>query len=98
MSLQESFATGLKSEKKSSLSLGPQKVHRIMEWFGLEGTLKDLVQPPGHGQGHLSLGQVTESPVHLTLNTSKDGASTTSLGDLFQCLTTLIVKKFLPYI
>ncbi|KAK4828289.1 hypothetical protein QYF61_024954 [Mycteria americana] len=28
------------------------------------------------------------------LNTSRDGDSTTSLGSLFQCLTTLLVKKF----
>jgi len=28
------------------------------------------------------------------LNTSRDGDSTTSLGSLFQCLTTLPVKKF----
>ena len=29
------------------------------------------------------------------LNTSRDGDSTTSLGSLFQCLTTLLVKFFL---
>ena len=29
-------------------------------------------------------------------NTSRDGHSTTSLGSLFQCLTTLSVKKFFP--
>jgi len=28
------------------------------------------------------------------LNTSRDGDSTTSLGSLFQCLTTLSVQKF----
>jgi len=32
------------------------------------------------------------------LNTSRDGDSTTSLGSLFQCLTTLSVKKFFPNI
>ena len=31
----------------------------------------------------------------LALNASRDGASTTSLGNLFQCITTLWVKKFL---
>jgi len=30
----------------------------------------------------------------LTLNTCRDGAFTTSLGNLFQCLITLIVKNF----
>ena len=31
----------------------------------------------------------------LALNASRDGASTTSLGNLFQCVTTLWVKNFL---
>ncbi|KAK4833105.1 LOW QUALITY PROTEIN: hypothetical protein QYF61_027771 [Mycteria americana] len=34
------------------------------------------------------------APSNLTSNVSRDGASTTSLGNLFQCLTTLIVKNF----
>ncbi|KAK4807049.1 hypothetical protein QYF61_018390 [Mycteria americana] len=34
------------------------------------------------------------APSNLTLNVSRDGASNTSLGNLFQCFTTLIVKKF----
>ncbi|KAK4822069.1 hypothetical protein QYF61_009330 [Mycteria americana] len=37
------------------------------------------------------------APSNLTLNVSRDGASTTSLGNLSQCLTTLIVKFFLKY-
>ncbi|KAK4806793.1 hypothetical protein QYF61_005589 [Mycteria americana] len=39
-----------------------------------------------------------KAPSNLTLNTSNDGASTTSLDNLSPCLTTLIVKKFLPYV
>ena len=31
----------------------------------------------------------------LALNASRDGASTASLGNMFQCLTTLWVKNFL---
>jgi len=31
----------------------------------------------------------------LALNASRDGASTASLGNLFQCVTTLWVKNFL---
>ena len=31
----------------------------------------------------------------LALNASRDGASTTSLGNLFQCVTILCVKNFL---
>jgi len=32
--------------------------------------------------------------LHVFLNTSSDGDSTTSLGSLFQYLTTLSIKKF----
>ncbi|KAK4832076.1 hypothetical protein QYF61_020632 [Mycteria americana] len=35
-----------------------------------------------------------QAPSNLTLNVARDGASTTSLGNLFQCFTTLIVKNF----
>ncbi|KAK4829612.1 hypothetical protein QYF61_005739 [Mycteria americana] len=38
--------------------------------------------------------RLLKAPSNLALNTSKDGASTTSLGNLFQCLTTLIGKNF----
>ena len=39
-------------------------IHRIIEWFGLEGTLKIIwFQPPCHGQGHLPLDQVAQSPI-----------------------------------
>jgi len=35
-----------------------------MEHFGLEGTLNIIsFQPPCHGQGHLALDQVAQSPV-----------------------------------
>jgi len=58
------------------------------EWLGLEGTsmiIKPL--PPCCRQGHLSpyllLNQAAKAPSNLALNTSRDGASTTSLGSLF---------------
>ncbi|KAK4831239.1 LOW QUALITY PROTEIN: hypothetical protein QYF61_016471 [Mycteria americana] len=38
--------------------------------------------------------RLLRAPSNLTLNGSRDGASTTSLGNLLQCLTTLIVKNF----
>ena len=37
--------------------------------------------------------QVAQTCVQLALNISKDGDCTRSLGDLFQCLTTLTVKR-----
>jgi len=36
--------------------------HRIIEWFGLEVTLKMICfQPPCHEQGHLPLDQVAQT-------------------------------------
>ena len=64
-----------------------------MVWVGRD--LKDhLVQPPCHGQEHLSLDQASERFSNLTLNMSSDGAPATSLGNMFHCLTTLVIKKF----
>jgi len=38
--------------------------HRIIEWFGLEGTLKIIwFQPSCHEQGHLPLAQVAQSSI-----------------------------------
>lgn len=35
----------------------------IIQWFGLEGSLNIIwFQPPCHGQRHLSLDQVAQSP------------------------------------
>jgi len=41
--------------------------HRIIEWFGLEGTFEaHLVQPPCNNQGYLQLDQVGCSEPHPT--------------------------------
>ncbi|KAK4811013.1 LOW QUALITY PROTEIN: hypothetical protein QYF61_015717 [Mycteria americana] len=40
--------------------------------------------------------RLLKAPSNLTLNVSRDGASTTSLGNLFQCFTTLIFKTITP--
>ena len=67
--------------------------HRIAQ---VGKDLKDhRVQPrPNHStltQTIMSLSTTSEQ----FLNTSRDSDSTTSLGSLFQCLTTLSVEKFL---
>jgi len=44
-------------------------------------------------QLHLSVDRL-KALSNLTLSTSNHGVSTTSLGNLLQCLTTLIIKNF----
>ncbi|KAK4816953.1 hypothetical protein QYF61_025776, partial [Mycteria americana] len=40
--------------------------------------------------------RLLRAPSNLTLNVSRDGASATSLGNLFQCLTTLMAATWYP--
>ena len=65
-----------------------------MVWVGRD--LSDhLVATPLPGAGTPSTRPgYSKHPSNLALNTSSDGASTTSLGNLFQCLTTLPVQNF----
>ena len=57
----------------------------------LERTIyDDLVQFPYSDQGHLRLDQVAQNLIQP--HTERDRASTTTLGNLFHCLTTLAVK------
>ena len=72
---------------------------RIIEWLGLEGTSRVIkFQPPCHRQGCQSLDQVLDqiawAPPDLALNTSRNGTTTTSLGNLFQHPSTFSVKNF----
>lgn len=45
-------------------------------------------------KGHLPLTRLFHTPSKLVLNTFRDGASTFSLGNLLQCLTTHTGKNF----
>jgi len=38
--------------------------------------------------------RLLRAPSNLALNTAREGAATAPLGNLFQCLTTLMVKNF----
>uniref|UniRef100_A0A8C9L6Q9 Uncharacterized protein n=1 Tax=Pavo cristatus TaxID=9049 RepID=A0A8C9L6Q9_PAVCR len=68
----------------------------ITESLELEGPSKGhLIQLPCNEQGQdLEVHQVLRAPSSLTMSVSRDGASDTSLGNLFQCFTTLTVKSF----
>lgn len=79
---------------KASQTPSAQGIHRVTEsqngWKGLKDHLVPITL-----QGHLP----TPCSSNLALNTSRAGASTTSLDNLSQCLTILIEKNFflLPF-
>ena len=64
--------------------------HRIIGWKRPLRSSSSTVTPTPP----CLLNHVPKCPSRHFLNTSRDGDSTTSLGSLFQCLTTLPVKKF----
>jgi len=69
--------------------------HIIMEWFGLEGPLEAIEpSPPAVSRDIFTWIRVLRAPSNLAWNVLRDGASTTSLGNLGQGLTTLTVKNF----
>lgn len=69
------------------------QVSRIVrEQFGSEGLFKDqFFNQPVMGRDIFNQFKALSN---LTSNTYIDGASTTSLGNLFQCLNTFTVKNF----
>ena len=55
----------------------------IIEQFVFDGSVEGhLVQLPCSEQGYLQLHQLLRAPSNLTLGVSRDGAPTTSLGNL----------------
>ena len=57
--------------------------YRIMILLELEGTLNGhLVQLPCNEEGHYGYIRLLRAPSRLTLNVSRDRASTTCLGNL----------------
>ncbi len=65
----------------------------MIESFGLEETLRShLVQLPCSELGPPQLDPVLRACSSLSLNASKDGASTISLGNMCLCLTTVVMK------
>jgi len=61
----------------------------------MEGSFRGhLPNPPAVSRDIFSYGRLLRALSNLALNVSRDGASTTSLGNLSQCFSTLIVKNF----
>lgn len=70
--------------------------HKIINSFELEGTIKGhLIQLLSVNKDIYSWITLLKAQIRLTLNVTKDGASTTSLDNLYQFLTTFSVKNFL---
>uniref|UniRef100_A0A803VEK6 Developmentally regulated GTP binding protein 2 n=1 Tax=Ficedula albicollis TaxID=59894 RepID=A0A803VEK6_FICAL len=81
----------------SSIFSVPKKMlglHRIMEQFGLGGTLKLISFHPCHGRDTFHYPRLLQALSSLVLDTSRDGAATVSLGSLCQGLLALTGKHF----
>ena len=84
------------SHSPGVLAHGVQSYHRIIGWLGLKRTTMTIeFQPPAMCRVTNHQTRLPRATSSLALNASRDGASTTSLGNLFQCVTTLFVKNFL---
>jgi len=73
--------------------------HRIIEWFGLEGTLKIIwFQPPCYEQGHLPPAQVAQSSIQPGLEPCQGGGSHSFSGQTGPVFHHPHGKEFLPNI
>jgi len=62
--------------------------------FELRGPQRPSCPTPLQWTGTPTWDQVLRAPSSLILSVSRDGASTTNLGNLCQCLTTCIIKNY----
>jgi len=65
----------------------------FIEWLGFEGTFQTIsFQSSAIGRDANHHTRLLTAPSSLALNASREGTSTASLGNPFQCLTTLCAK------
>ena len=77
------------------LSCGALGSHRILEWLGLEGTLKIIkIQPPCHMQGCQPPDEAAQGPIQPDLEYLQRWGHPQPLCSLFHRLTILQVKNF----
>jgi len=68
-----------------------------LSWKGPYRLSSSCTPAAGKAATHqLKAGGLSRAPSNMTLNVSRDGALTASLGSLCQCLTILWVKNFFP--
>jgi len=66
-----------------------------MLWVGRDLSSSSSPAPLAMGRDSFHQTRLLTAPSNLALNIAGEGAATASLGNLCQCLTTLIVKNFL---
>jgi len=83
---------------ESKVNFYVRKITKIItEQLGQEGTSGEhLVQRSA--QSRVSQNRLLRAASSQVFSISKDGESATSLGNPFQCLTTLIVKEVFSYV
>lgn len=77
--------------KLANTKIWRQKDHRMTEWIGLEGTYNNCLILPST-QSRISYSRLPWTMSSWVLRISTDEASTTSLGNLLHCWTTISVK------
>ena len=81
------------------LDTHPSDIIESQNGLGWKGILRSCTtKPSAIGRDTFHYTRFLKAVFILALIASRKGASTTSLSNLFQCLTTLTVKKFLPSI
>jgi len=65
-----------------------------MVWIGRDLQDHLVPTPPAMSRDVFDQTRLLRAPSNLGLNTARERAATASLGNLFQCFTTLMVKNF----
>jgi len=71
----------------------PREYNHRMVWFERDFQRPSSSNPPAMSRHTFHWTRLLRAPSNLALNSSREGTATASLGSLFQCLITLIVKK-----
>jgi len=78
----------------SGLGTAAKSQNNRMAWVGRDLERSSSPTLPAMSRDIFTLIRLHRAPSNPTLSVSRDGASTTSLGNQFQCFSTLIVKNF----
>ena len=85
--------TKASSERSYNHRIIESQNHRMV-WVGKDLKYHLVPTPSAMGRNIFHLIRLLRAPSNPPLNTAREGVSTTSLGNLLQCLSTLMVKNF----